>query len=60
MSEVFSAWATASPNLSDRVLAKDRSVSLNSIQWGGGVHMRSERDSKNRGGVTEVPRGGVP
>ena len=60
MSEVFSAWTTASPNFSVRVLASDWSVSLNSIQLGGGVHIRSERASQNIGGVTALPRGGVP
>ena len=60
MSEVSAAGVTASPNFSASAWASDWSVSVNSIRAGGGVHISSARLSQNDGGVTAVPRGGVP
>ena len=60
MSEVSAAGCTASPNFSWSAWVRVFAASVSSMWAGGGVHMRSERLSQNQGGVTAVPRGGVP
>ena len=60
ISAVAAAGVTASPNFSASTWARDVSLSLHSMRAGGGVHITSARLSQKNGGVTAVPRGGVP